>query len=1108
MNKIQKRFTAILMVLAVISVMSGFTVSAQTAGNVFQAHLWSAKSGSVAQISGSFDGTAIGNIAANDWVRYDGVDFGTGNLKTFNALVAVDSANAGKSFQIRLDSTTGTLIGTFTVASTGSFSTYKEQQTNISTVTGVHNLFLAFPQAAVANIDWFTFDEDLTGISTMATDAEMQWWRDAKFGMFIHWDMSSVGGVEISWDRQAARSFDIGSPYSNSYDSIYDNYYKQFNPTNFNPDYWVQVAKDGGMKYIVITAKHHGGFSMFDSAYAPLTYDGTGKPYDIMSTPYAQDIIGKLADACHRAGMKFGIYYSQRDWYHPDYLRATHDKYLNYFFGQLNELCTKYGKIDILWFDSVGSSSMEQWRPYSFIRKLRKWQPGILINNRAAAVLGSYNGASHDLWCDFDTPEQQIGAFQVDRDWESCMCLNSGGHWSYVPNNGVKTLKECINYLVSTSCGDGNLLLDTGPMPSGDLEQSHVDRYREMGTWLTSYGESIYGTRGGPFVNGSWGGSTYKGNTIYVHLLSWNGTITLPPIPAKITASSCLTGGTPAVSQSSSGVSISLPSGNIDPLDTIIKLTVQKSNLAFMSTANASNFYQYNCSYGPSKAMDAIGTTRWATDDTTGGCWLEVDFGANTTFDRVITRECVDWGQRVSGYKIQYWNGGSWLDAYTGTTIGAAKTDIFSPVTGSKARLNITSVSANGPTVWEFEVYNGNTPTPLPAATPSPTPTPSATPVPRNAFSQIEAESFDSKSGTVQAEACGEGGQNLGYIATGDYVVYNNVDFGSGAGGFDARIAGVSTSGKIDIRLDSSTGTLVGSLIGANSGGWQTYTTKSASVSGASGKHNLYLVFTAGLNLNWFKFTVGATPTPMPTATPTQTPTPTPVGTATPSPTPYVPTTGLKLWLKADAGITKDASGFVSAWADQSGSGNNASQGNASYQPKWVDGVVNGKPVVRFDGSNDSIASTGPTGTMNTYSVLFVIKAAVLTNYDQNLGAGGGWGQFKWHTTSTGGVYTGTSGTSRISPTDGPGDGTVVANTWHRFSFVFNNGASKFYKNGTQLASKTLDLPVAWTGFALGQQDTNTINGDIAEMLVYNTALSDTDRQSAEQYLKNKYGIN
>lgn len=403
-------------------------------------------------------------------------------------------------------------------------------------------------------------------------DRRMAWWRDARFGMFLHWGPVSITGKELSWSRQGPRP---GDQMANEEipTAEYDSLYKRFNPTEFNADEWVKIAKDAGMKYLVFTAKHHDGFSNF---HTKLT------DYNIANSPFKRDIVKELADACHKGGLKFGIYYSTRDWYHPDYLKGDNSKYNEFYHGQVRELLTNYGKVDVMWFDHVGGN----WGDYRFeelFSMIKQLQPEIVINNRAAAFFFPTKDQptpelARLVSADFDTPEQQLGRFNTSRPWESCITL-VGGQWSYKPDGKMYNLPECIRMLVQCVTGDGNLLLNIGPMPTGQIEPRQVDRLREMGDWLKKYGESVYGTRGGPLTSGDWGGATQKGNTVYLHIMKWdNGQVKLPAIPQKIVRSSVLTGGTATISQSDQGLLVSMPAIEQNDIDTIIKLELEPTN--------------------------------------------------------------------------------------------------------------------------------------------------------------------------------------------------------------------------------------------------------------------------------------------------------------------------------------------------------------------------------------------------------------------------------------------------------------------------------------------------------------------------------------------------
>lgn len=410
-----------------------------------------------------------------------------------------------------------------------------------------------------------------TPANPLNVEDRMAWWREARFGMFIHWDMSSIAGTEISWSRKGTKPLDItGDPAGYVEDPLYDNLYKQFNPTKFDAGEWVALAKECGMKYIVYTAKHHGGFAMWDTR----TTD-----YDIMNTPFGRDVVKELAIACQKAKMPLGIYYSPRDWHHPDYGIGNNRKYADYMNAQIRELLMNYGPIDLLWWDSYGSGDLNKfWHVAQTFDLVQKLNPGILMNNRLAE-LGAYNQQPTPWLGDYDTPEQRLGEFQNTRAWESCMCIVEapGGGWSYRSDGRVKSFADCMKTLLGCATGDGNLLLDVGPDSTGVIPADQANALRQMGGWLKKYGQSIYATRGGPFRNGTWGGATYKDRQIYLHISQWDGDhIELPPLTSKISAFTCLTAKAAPlkVEQSATGTTVTLPVKYHDQIDTIVILTL------------------------------------------------------------------------------------------------------------------------------------------------------------------------------------------------------------------------------------------------------------------------------------------------------------------------------------------------------------------------------------------------------------------------------------------------------------------------------------------------------------------------------------------------------
>ena len=418
--------------------------------------------------------------------------------------------------------------------------------------------------------------------TTAQREARMQWFRDAKFGMFIHWGPCTVGDREIGWGRRANRPWDInGQQTPRTTDPDYDSYFKRFNPVKYDAEAWVRLAQEAGMKYMVLISKHHDGFAQFDSKLTE---------HDIMATPYGRDIVKQFVEACHKHSMKAGLYYSTRDWFHPDYLVGDNAKYDAWYRGQVEELLSHYGKIDVMWFDHVGGRDWGKWRFDQLFAMMYRLQPGLLVNNRAARFCGPATPEDRGPATpqirkmtdgDFETPEQHIGAMNLKHDWESCMILSptpQGDGWSYRSNGKTRPLDECIRMLASTVSGGGNLLLNFGPDQFGEFRPEEVAIAKGMGAWMKKYGDAIYGTRGGPFTNGKWGGSTHRGSTVYLHVFDWTGDkLRLGALPEKITKTRVLPGGTEVLfAQTPRGVDVTVPSAQRDNPVTVIELTLDQ----------------------------------------------------------------------------------------------------------------------------------------------------------------------------------------------------------------------------------------------------------------------------------------------------------------------------------------------------------------------------------------------------------------------------------------------------------------------------------------------------------------------------------------------------
>jgi len=397
-------------------------------------------------------------------------------------------------------------------------------------------------------------------------------WRGDRFGMFIHWGLYSLLG------RGEWVIFSEQIDYR-EYKRLMD----RFTAAQFDPDAWAATAKAAGMKYMVLTSRHHDGFCLWDS-----------KVSDFKCTRSAarRDLVAEYTRACRKAGLLVGLYYSPLDWRFPGFFfpgmyRENAEALKQQTYDQVRELLTNYGKIDILWFDGggddwLGLGGLEfgeggwhtrdrakhyegrpLWEAEKLYAMIRELQPGVIMNDRAA---------SHGDWQgDFSTPEQRIGAFETQRPWESCMTLCTS--WGYRTNDTMKSLGTVLQLLVRAAVGDGNLLLNVGPTAAGIIEPRQVQRLKEVGEWLGQYGESIYGTRGGPFPSAAWGGCTWRGNQVYVHVLDWpEDYVQLPPTPHRIVSSRSLTGSQVKVDQTAEGVRIAVPAPERQAIDTVIAL--------------------------------------------------------------------------------------------------------------------------------------------------------------------------------------------------------------------------------------------------------------------------------------------------------------------------------------------------------------------------------------------------------------------------------------------------------------------------------------------------------------------------------------------------------
>jgi alpha-L-fucosidase len=519
-----------------------------------------------------------------------------------------------------------------------------------------------------------------------ADPAALARWDDLTFGLFLHWDMSSLLGVEISWHKQSRVDVAGEGPIP---DEVYNTLYRSFNPAQFDAAAFVRVAKDAGMRYIVLTAKHHGGFCMFDSALTD---------YKITHTAFGRDVIGELAEATRAAGLAFGFYYSQPDWYHPDFIAKDFEAYRPYLFGQLRELCSNYGRIDIIFFDGLFYGEKE-WHSRELFKMIRELQPEVVINNR-----GGLPG-------DYETPEQVVGAFRRDRPWESCMTL--GTSWSWKTQDTLKSAAECVRILVHTVGGNGNLLLNLGPMPTGLIEPRQAAILAEVGDWLRVNGESVYALEGGPYKPAGWGACTSTGNTLYLHVLSWfDAPEWFPPLGVEVLAVERLDGTPVVFTQDERGLRFEVPEAERDPLDTILKVTLAEAagTIApiLVPTRSLARFRPVTASHAAEDAaalVDDDPATEWHPGSRQA--WVEIDLGAEVPFNRVDLREeGHEWQVRTTDFELLYrTNDGEWVSLREGDKIGHTFSHTFPTVTGRHVRLVVRD-AGELPFFSEIQVYH------------------------------------------------------------------------------------------------------------------------------------------------------------------------------------------------------------------------------------------------------------------------------------------------------------------------------------------------------------------------------------------------------------------
>jgi alpha-L-fucosidase len=566
-------------------------------------------------------------------------------------------------------------------------------------------ILLAVDEATQADTEGVTIDaaEEVAGapmVSPELQDRKMAWWREAKFGMFIHWGIYSVPagtwGEETGhgeWIMHSARI-----PVSE-----YRKLAKEFYPSRYDPAQWARIAREAGMRYIVITSKHHDGFALFPSDVSD---------WDVRdATPWENDLIAPLASAARREGLKFGVYYSQaQDWNNPGGAKARYeegeygwdpeqggsfDAYLEKLaLPQVKELLTRY-PLDILWWDTPTWMNPQRTKPfYEYALQF----PDLVMNNRLGE---GFRG-------DTATPEQFVPVTGYPGDWETCMTMNR--HWGYNKHDlDFKSATELIRKLADICGKGGNLLLNVGPTAKGEFPRQSIDALREIGAWMELNGESIYGTQAGPFKHLSWGTATSKDDLLYLHVFDWpqDGQLKVPLLSevqrASLMASPELA--LPIRREAERWV-VSLPEKAPDPANSVVVLQLAgPPKVLPLPTGTATvTASAEQADAVASHVLDGTAQRRWRAPEQQTEASLQIDLGKAALISGYGCDEPDVWPRMKQNYVIEALLDRTWVKLAEGTTKGHGFVGGFDAVKARVFRISLTCATG-APGLAEVQLY-------------------------------------------------------------------------------------------------------------------------------------------------------------------------------------------------------------------------------------------------------------------------------------------------------------------------------------------------------------------------------------------------------------------
>jgi len=564
--------------------------------------------------------------------------------------------------------------------------------------------------------------------TTQQHDARMQWFRDAKFGMFIHWGLYSQLAGE--WQDKTIGGGAEWIQYNlNIPSSQYSPLAKTWNPSQYNPRDWVRLMKAAGIKYICITTKHHDGFCLWPTKM--------NDDWNITITPGGNDLLKPLAKACREEGVKFCIYHSVMDWHHPDwpgrpayndYAKNPPDKarFKTYLYGQLKELFTNYGPIGMVWFD--GTWDRKSWTSddgKALEEYTRSLQPSVILDNRSGylppqrklkiAVANSYG---YVFAGDYISPEGEVPATGLPGiDWETCQTMQLPNNWGYNRLVGFRSFKDLLQQLIDVTSKGGNMLLNIGPTAEGEILPQARQCLEKFAVWMKSNSEAIHGTTASPFTALPFDGRcTQKPGKLYLHVFAWpkDGKL-LVPVTNNVKRTYLLASPneTLATANGGRGVELSLPAVAPDPIASVVVMEIEGAPAVIAPVTSISQGKPVTVSgewpgrekeLSKSHANDGDFDTIWAgADEKARDGWVQIDLGEECEVSAALLDDHSY--NRTRKFVVQAQVAGQWKTLVTGTTIGSKKQLTFPPVKARLFRLVIQEAT-DTPVVNEFQLFS------------------------------------------------------------------------------------------------------------------------------------------------------------------------------------------------------------------------------------------------------------------------------------------------------------------------------------------------------------------------------------------------------------------